>query len=477
MEAGRQTPPVGRAPAPGRTSTSDFGVGRREGHDASAFYDRFVAPEISADDHVAPPKALDQIWHGDARDMDAAGDIADGSVALVVTSPPYFAGKAYELALGEGGIPADYLEYLGMLRDVFAECARKLEPGGRIAVNVANLGRKPYRSLSSDVIGILEDLGLLLRGEIIWQKGRGAGGSCAWGSFQRPGNPVLRDVTERIVVASKGRFDRAIDARERARAGLPSLGSMTVDDFLEATLDVWELPPESARRVNHPAPFPVELPQRLIELYTYAGDLVLDPFMGAGSTAVAAVRTGRHFVGFDTDPDYIAGATARVEAERARPGDRSVAVPPTKQHWDGTEPVADLLAGGAKATQVARRLLDLAGYSDIDDKGTAVPERGVAFDLVATDPSGDRWLVVVAGGFTPQPTGLRRSDVLWRTIAHAAVVAGTGHRVLVLATDVPPARSAPGRALGAAVGQTVDAVVELTDPTAVDRLRQLHSPA
>jgi DNA modification methylase len=472
MDSGAATPDDRRRPPPVRTATSNFGVGRREGHDASAFYDRFVAPEISADDHVAPPKVLDQIWCGDARDMDAHGDIADGSVALVVTSPPYFAGKAYEEALGQGGIPADYLEYLGMLRDVFAECARKLEPGGRIAVNVANLGRKPYRSLSSDVIAILEDLGLLLRGEIIWQKGRGAGGSCAWGSFQRPGNPVLRDVTERIVVASKGRFDRAVDARARARAGMPSDGSMTVDDFLEATLDVWELAPESARRVNHPAPFPVELPQRLIELYTYADDLVLDPFMGAGSTAVAAVRTGRHYLGFDTDPDYVARAQVRVAAESQRAP--AVTVPPGKQRWDGTETAGDMVAAGAKATDVAKRLLALAGCDDIDDKATAVRDRGVGFDLVATGPDGRRWLVLVAGGFTAPPSGMRRSDVLWRTIAHAAVVAGTGHRVVVLTTGLPIPGSASAKALDAVVGDTIEAVVELTDPGAVDHLRALH---
>lgn len=471
MEAGPDHTDGARPPSAGRTSTSNFGVGRREGHDASAFYDRFVPPAISEDDFVAPAKAVDRIWCGDARDMDAVGDIADGSVALVVTSPPYFAGKAYEEALGQGGIPADYLEYLGMLRDVFAECARKLEPGGRIAVNVANLGRKPYRSLSSDVISILEELGLLLRGEIIWQKGKGAGGSCAWGSFQRPGNPVLRDLTERIVVASKGRFDRAVDAKARAKAGMPSLGSITVDDFLEATLDVWEFAPESARRVNHPAPFPVELPQRLIDLYTYAGDLVLDPFMGVGSTAVAAVRAGRHFVGFDTDPDYVERAEARIAAERSRDATPAVVVPPSKLRWTGTESPEEMIAAGCKATDVAERLLGLAGYTDIDDKATSVRDRGVSFDLVATAPDGARCLVIVAGGFTPQPSGLRRSEVLWRTIAHAAVVAGTGARVIVFTTELPTVGSAPAKALASVVGDTIAAVVELSSPDAVDALR------
>jgi DNA modification methylase len=465
---------TGDEPRRRSTATSNFGVGKREGHDASAFYARFVPPTLSDDDHVNPPKALDEIWVGDSRDMDTFGDIADASVALVVTSPPYFAGKAYEEALGTDGIPADYLEYLGMLRDVFAESVRKLEPGGRIAVNVANLGRKPYRSLSSDVIAIFEELGLLVRGEIIWQKGKGAGGSCAWGSFQKPANPVLRDVTERVIVASKGRFDRAVDARHRASAGMPSTATMTVDDFLEATLDVWELAPESAKRVNHPAPFPVELPRRLIDLYTYAGDLVLDPFMGAGSTAVAAARSGRHFVGFDTDPAYVEAALARVEAERS--SGPEVEVRPGTVRLPDDAPAADALRVGRKATDVAGRLLAEAGFSDIDDKRTAIRNLGVEFDLVATDTAGRRWLVAVAGTFTPSPSGLRRSDVLWRTLAQAAVVhaAERAERVLVLTTERPARGTAQAKALDAVLGRDIEAVVELAAEGAVDELRSLH---
>ena len=300
------------------TSTSNFGVGRREGHDSSAFYSRFPLPKIDEDEHVVRPhpESIDRLWVGDAREMDHHGTIADSSVALVVTSPPYYAGKEYEEAIGEGHIPASYIEYLEMLHDVFAECVRKLEPGGRIAVNVANLGRKPYRSLSADVIDILQNrLKLLLRGEIIWQKARGASGNCAWGSFRKPTNPVLRDVTERVVIASKGRFDRAVPRDQRAATALPSEPSISASEFMEATMDVWEIRPASATRVGHPAPFPVELPQRLIELYTYRGDLVLDPFIGSGSTAVAALRTGRHYVGFDTDRDYVALAEQRLESE------------------------------------------------------------------------------------------------------------------------------------------------------------------
>jgi len=297
------------------TTTAVFGSGRRESHDSSRFYSRFGAPIISADQDVAAPVALDQIFTGDAREI-GDDEVADVSVALVITSPPYFAGKEYEADLGAGHVPASYIDYLEMIRDTLAVCLRKLEPGGRMAINVANLGRKPYRSLSGDLIGILQnDLGMLMRGEIIWHKAKGAGGSCAWGSYRSPANPVLRDLTERVLVASKGRFDRALNRTTREKRGLPHQPTMTTEDFLEATVDVWDIPAESATRVGHPAPFPVELPRRLIELYTYAGDLVLDPFIGSGTTAVAAVRTARHFVGFDTDESYVALARRRLAAE------------------------------------------------------------------------------------------------------------------------------------------------------------------
>ncbi len=299
------------------TSTSAFGVGGRESHDASEFYARFPAPRLSTDDTVVECAVRDEILVGDSRSM---SEVADNCIALVVTSPPYFAGKEYEAVLGSGHVPASYIEYLEMLAAVFAECWRVLEPGGRIAVNVANLGRKPYRSLSGDVTRILQDdIGFLLRGEVVWQKAQGASGNCAWGSFASAANPVLRDVSERVVVASKGRFDRAITRARRMKEGLPHEDTISKEEFMEATLDVWSIRPESARRVNHPAPFPVELPERFISLYTYKGDVVLDPFMGSGTTAVAAVRTGRHYVGYDTDPEYIDRAMVRVKEEQARP--------------------------------------------------------------------------------------------------------------------------------------------------------------
>ncbi|HUG32124.1 MAG TPA: site-specific DNA-methyltransferase [Acidimicrobiia bacterium] len=298
------------------TATSEFGSGKRESHDSTSFYQRFAPPIVSGDERIEPPVVVDRLFCQDARSI-TPDQVADRSVALVVTSPPYFTGKEYETDMAAGHVPSSYVEYLEMLHDVLAASLPKLEPGGRMAVNVANLGRKPYRSLSADVISILQDdLGLLLRGEIIWQKARGAGGSCAWGSFRSPQNPVLRDVTERVIIASKGRFDRALQRSVREQRGLPHEATIETEDFLGATLDVWEMPSASATRIGHPAPFPVELPRRLIELYTYKEDLVLDPFIGSGTTAVAAIRSGRHYIGFDTEKSYIELAELRIEQAR-----------------------------------------------------------------------------------------------------------------------------------------------------------------
>lgn len=471
-----QGPTNGRQRRP--TSTSRFGVSRRENHDASEFYERFPPLVISADDTVAEHTARDQVWVGDARDMDAYGAVADGSVALVVTSPPYFAGKEYETAVGEGHVPESYRAYLRMLHDVFAECARKLEPGGRIAVNVANLGRKPYRSLSADVIDILQELGLLLRGEVIWQKARGAGGNCAWGSFQRPGNPVLRDLTERVVIASKGRFDRAVTARQRAAWGLPSVATISADEFMDLTTDVWELAPERATRVGHPAPFPVELPRKLIDLYTYEGDLVLDPFMGSGSTAVAAVRTGRHFVGFDTDAGYVATALARVAEEREAGGARAtpaVRVPAGPVGLGaGLTDVDAAVRAGRRVGDVARLVVEAAGFTDLASDVKLVPGVEVAFR--ALDRGGEPWYLDLHGAFSPGRPGLSRGEVLWRALGRASVVAATNPatRLVLLTTDVPSPGSAGGRALaavrGSGPGSTVVDVINLVDPADVARL-------
>jgi DNA modification methylase len=414
---------------PRRTSTSNFGVGKRESHDASGFYARFRPPELSTDDGIAEaPDLGDGCISGDIRERD---DLPDGSVALVVTSPPYFAGKEYEEALGEGRVPGSYADFLDMLREVFAVCVRKLEPGGRIAVNVANLGRKPYRSLSADVIGLLQDdLGLLLRGEVIWQKGEGASGSCAWGSFRSAANPVLRDVTERVIIASKGRFDRAKSLQQRAAEHRPHVSSLTSDEFMSATLDVWRIEPESARRVNHPAPFPVQLPERLIHLYTFVGDIVLDPFLGSGSTLVAARRTGRIGVGYDVDAEYVAVARDRVRRVEVSPhvvpttgASPLPEVPvPDDGSADSPESFQALATKEGKAAQaIAMRVLEDAGFR-ITHRNRKLRGTGVTMNLVAVDGDERPWYFDVTGAFTTTRAGLSRTDSVWKCLGRAHVV-------------------------------------------------------
>ncbi len=427
------------------TSTSNFGVGAREAHDASAFYARFSPKDVTTDEELAEPFELAQpLVCGDSRAL----DLPDRSVALVVTSPPYFAGKEYEEALGQGVIPATYVEYLTLLSQVFAECLRVLEPGGRIAVNVANLGRRPYRSLSADVVRILDDdLGMLLRGEIIWKKADGAAGSCAWGSYRSPANPVLRDISERVIVASKGRFDRAVDIDERRAQGRPHLSSISADEFLEATLDVWDIRPESARRVGHPAPFPVELPQRLIELYTFRDDLILDPFLGSGTTAVAAVRTGRRYVGYETDPAYVSIARQRVAKEQMLLAAK-VAPQASLPIYPSQSPATSRLIEQGKAAQaLAVDIVTEAGFEMLE-ADHRIPGVGILVSLVARDADCAEWYFDVTGAFTSTRSGLVRTDALWKCLGRASVLKARGIQpVVLLSSHLPPQRSTGDQAL------------------------------
>jgi site-specific DNA-methyltransferase (adenine-specific) len=292
---------------------------------------------------------------------------------------------------------------------------------------------------------------------------------------------VLRDLTERVIVASKGRFDRALSARRRSALGLPSEGSISRDEFMEATTDLWEIPAESATRVGHPAPFPVELPERLIQLFTYRGDLVLDPFMGSGATAVAAVRTERHFAGYDTDEDYVLRSKRRLDDERqrlARAQPLRVVLPgrpDDSAHGDDTR--AGALREGRAARDVARLTLERSGFVDIEQE-VSFPE-GVEVSFVARDQRGRPWHVDVAGGFTSSRPGLRRADALWKALGKAAVLASArpGVGLVLLTTDVPTAGSAGDSALRALVGagKPIHDVIVLTSEDDLRRLAALGS--
>lgn len=287
-----------------QTTTSSFGSPGRTSHDSSGFYNSQLYQDQSKDktipyrENPVNDQILDRILCRSAADM---SELADNSVHLMVTSPPYNVGKEYDQDL-------TLEQYLAFLENVWREVKRTLVPGGRCCINIANLGRKPYIPLHSLIIQDMLELGFLMRGEIIWDKGASASASTAWGSWRSASNPTLRDVHEYILVFSNGAF-----RRQNPNNRQPSI---TRDDFLELTRSVWTFPAESARRIGHPAPFPVELPRRLIELYTFEGEIVLDPFMGSGQTAVATILTGRHFVGYEINQSYVALANERIQATR-----------------------------------------------------------------------------------------------------------------------------------------------------------------
>ncbi len=281
------------------TSTTSFGSPGREGHDASAFYRTRLygdQPQAESEAYVENPiETLDVIFHRSSEEMK---ELPDNSVHLMVTSPPYNVGKEYDEDL-------TLEEYLAFLRRVWSEVYRVLVPGGRACVNVANLGRKPYIPMNGLIAREMIDLGFLMRGEIIWDKASSASTSTAWGSWQSASNPTLRDTHEYVLVFSKGTFKRErIEGRE---------STITKEEFLEFTKSVWDFFSESAKKVGHPAPFPVELPYRLIQLYTYSDEVVLDPFMGSGQTALAALKSGRRYVGYELNEEYIALAKNRIE--------------------------------------------------------------------------------------------------------------------------------------------------------------------
>ena len=288
-----------------KTSTASFGSPGRAGHDSSAFYSmRLYAeqPQVETAPYAENPIAaelLDTIIHASSEQMT---DLPDASAHLMVTSPPYNVGKDYDEDLTLD-------EYLSFLHRVWSETYRVLVPGGRACINVANLGRKPYIPLHTFIARDMIELGFLMRGEIIWDKAASASNSTAWGSWQSASNPTLRDVHEYILVFSKGDFRRdRLNGRE---------DTITREQFLEYTKSVWQFGTESARKIGHPAPFPVELPYRLIQLYTFSGEVVLDPFMGSGQTALAALKSGRHFVGYESNAEYVALAKTRLSEQNS----------------------------------------------------------------------------------------------------------------------------------------------------------------
>ena len=274
-----------------KTSYFKIGSGSRKGF-VSKFQDKELKETINQN---KISKLRNQII---TKSSDNMNELIDNCISLTVTSPPYNIGKDSDEDLSDD-------EYWKMITKVFEEVYRVTESGGRLVVNVANLGRKPYIPFSKYFIEIILEIGFLMRGEIIWQKSKGANANFAWGSWLSPSNPVIRDIHEYCLVFSK-------DSMKNSTKGEPTIEK---EEFMESTLSIWNISPARAKKIGHPAPFPVELAKRFINLYSFKNDLILDPFIGSGSTAIAAKLLNRDYIGYELNPEYVEIAKNRLKNE------------------------------------------------------------------------------------------------------------------------------------------------------------------
>lgn len=292
------------------TKTSSFGTNGRINHDSSKFYNSKLYKELKNENKLdkfeneLPAKLVNTIVTGSCENMSI---IPSNSIHLMITSPPYNVSKDYDEDLS-------LEEYLSLLKNAFTETYRVLVNGGRACINVANLGRKPYIPLSDYISKIMIDIGYNMRGEIIWNKAASASPSTAWGSWQSASNPTLRDIHEYILIFSKGDYKRTRKKEEMQN----KVNTITKEQFMEWTKSIWTMNAESARRIGHPAPFPEELPFRLIQLFSFKNDIILDPFMGSGTTAIASLKSERKYIGFDTDNEYVNLAERRIHSVKSQ---------------------------------------------------------------------------------------------------------------------------------------------------------------
>ena len=272
------------------------------------------------------PSPFDVTTHhlhkGDARDLSW---VKDNSVHLVVTSPPYWTLKKYEKRGGQLGEVEDYKRFLDELDKVWRECARVLVEGGRICCVVGDVciprkrdGRHRVMPLSADIQVRSRALGLDCLTPILWHKisnganeaqGNGAG---FYGKPYQPGAVIKNDVEHILFMRKAGEY-RKTTMRQKA------LSMLTKAEMQAWYCSFWVDIRGASTRSGHPAPYPVELAERLIRMFSFAGDTVLDPFLGTASTTIAAIRAGRHSIGNEIEPKYLKIARERVQAQIEQP--------------------------------------------------------------------------------------------------------------------------------------------------------------
>ena len=255
--------------------------------------------------------AQHRIIIGDARSM---RELADESVHLIVTSPPYWQLKDYGDAR-QIGYHHSYEDYVNQLNLVWAECGRVLHPGCRLCVNIgdqfarsAYYGRYKVIPIRTEVIRFCEAIGLDYMGAIIWQKVttcNTTGGATVMGSFPYPRNGIVKLDYEFILLFKKPGKGPAVTAEAKRASAL------SPQEWNEYFYGHWNFPGE--RAAGHLAPFPEELPKRLIRMFSFVGETVLDPFLGSGTTTLAAMKTGRSSVGYEVNAEYEAVIRRRLE--------------------------------------------------------------------------------------------------------------------------------------------------------------------
>ena len=241
-----------------------------------------------------------QLIQGDATHRDV---LAGESIDLTVTSPPYNVGKAYDGDAASDSV--DYDDYLCFTREWLANCLYWTRDTGRLCVNVAlDKNKNGKRPVAADVTRLALDVGWKYHATIIWNEGN-ISRRTAWGSWMSASAPHIIAPVEVIVVLHKGDWKRKNQGKS----------DIERDEFMEWVLGNWEFPGESAKRIGHEAPFPLELPKRCIKLFSFVGDTVFDPFAGSGTTLVAAISASRNAVGIELEPHYCDLAIKRIEDE------------------------------------------------------------------------------------------------------------------------------------------------------------------
>jgi site-specific DNA-methyltransferase (adenine-specific) len=259
---------------------------------------------------------------GDSRNMK---EVEDETVHLVVTSPPYWKLKDYggEDEIGQSSL--SYEDYMSSLCSVFRECARTLVPDGKICINImpifvtgkeTKFGRRVTKLVITDLEEFMDSLGnMYFHSLFIWDK-RKAVRFSSWGSYPYPPNLLSSYPYEWIIVFSKEgkREPVSQDVKEKSK-----ISHQQFTDWVQNS--IWDFAPASAEGENHPAPFPEELPNRCITLFSFAGDTVLDPFLGSGTTMKVAKTLGRNSIGYEINEKYLPIIKKKIAYGEQRPNE------------------------------------------------------------------------------------------------------------------------------------------------------------